>query len=100
MSAGAAPFDCTKCGGADLQVIGLSRALVMYLQCDGCGHVSAAEHSDREAVSDLANALQSAVLLSEDVAAAVRASKPVSDVGRLQHSLQQAVAALQRLRRH
>ena len=72
----------------------------MYLKCHDCGHLSAAEHSDREAISELANALQSALLYSVELETALAPVSGGRELGNLQQALQRALVAVRALRRH
>ena len=86
---------CERCGGSTHQ-IGVSRSLLVYFRCQGCGRIATAAHHDSEVVSDLTNALQAALLLSVELEA--KAMGQFDDVGRLQDVLRRAVVAARKLR--
>lgn len=88
---------CVKCGCDGVSVAGVSHSLLVYLRCDTCGYLATTEHSYREAVSDLANALQAAVLISVELEA--KAFDHFDVVGSLQDALREAVTALRKLQR-
>jgi len=88
---------CAKCSGDGLSVVGVSHAVLVYLQCDACGHAATIEHPDCQVVSDLANALQAALFFSLELEA--KAAGQFDDVVRLRFALERAVTALRKLRR-
>jgi hypothetical protein len=85
---------CPRCTGV-ARVLGVSASLLVYRRCRSCGHVATSEHADREAISDVANALQVAVLLTFELEAS--AFEHLNQIGDLQVALRRATTALLRL---
>jgi hypothetical protein len=89
---------CPRCNTGRTADAGIWLGPVVYMECDACGFTMAAEHPHREAVGDLANALQVALCVSTQLEShdIIRAS----DLRPLQKALRRAVAALETLRGH
>ena len=91
-----APWVCPKCGGHAYRHVGVSQApALMYVQCATCGHTGGFEHPPRAAFSELANALQAALLLSIELEAS--APEHLDAVAHLQSAIRRAVAAMRQL---
>jgi hypothetical protein len=71
-------------------------SITFSLHCHACGHAAHVDIDDREVVSDLANAVQTAVLVSLELEA--KAVAHGEEIARLQGALTRAVTALRRLR--
>jgi hypothetical protein len=67
----------------------------MYVQCATCGYTGGLDHQPRAVFSELANALQAALLLSVELEAS--APEHFDTVAHLQSSIRRAVAAMRQL---
>jgi DNA-directed RNA polymerase subunit RPC12/RpoP len=87
---------CPKCG-TETHITRESHAHEnFYIQCDACGHRVAVVRLDAEVISEVANALQAAVLLMAQLQA--QALQPVDDIRRLRDMVRRAFVALRVLR--
>jgi len=87
---------CPRCNTGTTSDAGVWLGPVVYMECDACGFTTMAEHPHREAVRDLANALQVALCVSARLEShdTIRGN----DLRPLQNALRRAVAALDTLR--
>jgi hypothetical protein len=86
---------CRRCGSWETGADTSTRSLILGICCRRCGHVTIIDAADPERVSDLANAIQAALLEAADLTTET-ITQP-EDIRRLQEALRRAVIALRRL---
>jgi hypothetical protein len=87
---------CPHCSIGKTSNMGVWLGPLVYAECDRCGYKLIAEHPHREAVSDLANALQVALCVSTTLGSQNKSHG--NDLRKLQDTLKRAVTALNKLR--
>ena len=87
--------NCHRCGDR-LQIVGRSASLhLVYMQCHACDQVTVVERADRDVILQLANAIQTAVLIVAQLQAG--SVREVDHITELHRALRRAVATLRHL---
>jgi hypothetical protein len=89
---------CRRCGSWDTAADTSTCSLILGICCRCCGHVTIIDAADPEKVSDLANAIQAALLEAADLTTETAVHR--EEIRRLQGALRKAVIALRQLQRH
>lgn len=88
---------CRNCGSWDTSADTSAHSLVLCICCRACGHTTVIDAADEEVLSELANAIQAAVLVSGELRSTATFER-ADDADKLHTALRRVVAALQRLR--
>jgi hypothetical protein len=88
---------CRKCGGSDTFLDTSTHSLVLCICCRTCGYAGVLGGADPARFSELANAVQTAVLVSEALQEDA-ATDRVHEIRKLRAALKRITLALRQLR--
>jgi hypothetical protein len=88
---------CRKCGGSDTVLDTSTHSLVLCICCRTCGYAGVLGGADPEGFSELANAVQTAVLVSEALQADGTTER-AHEIRMLRAALKRITLALRQLR--